>query len=139
MTSALYIDEKNPPDWRQLGSVLGDSAALWADFVEYLTVAAAPLAEEWKFFGKKSGWTLVLKKRKQAIVYLFPAKECFQAYYMFAEKAIAEAESASLPESIVQEIKNAELLAEGRSFRITIRTADDLAMAKKLANIKLHT
>jgi hypothetical protein len=59
------------------------------------------------------------------------------AAFVFGEKAVTAAEQSTLPESILDMIRNARKYAEGRGIRFEVRGQEDVENVKKLIEIKM--
>jgi len=129
-------DKAHPPTGRTLQAVLGRATALWDDLKADLQTAHGPLDEEWTFAGAAYGWSMRLRKRKRALVYLTPCRSHFLASFALGEKACRAAHAGGLPESILDAIEQAPKYAEGRGVRIPVRSRKDLAGIRRLVDIK---
>ena len=93
-----------------------------------------PVTEAWGFY---KSWSLRLKRKKRTIVYLLPREGHFLCAFVFGGKAAEAARQAKLPKAVMKEIEDAPVYAEGRGFRLEVRTAADLETMKTLAAIKM--
>src|SRR5512140_1203799 len=94
-------------------AVLGAGLFCWRQAVKAISDEFAPTAAEWVFSGKKCGWSLRLKQGKRAIVYLTPLEGCFRASFALGEKAVAAAQSAGLPQTVLDVIAASPKYPEG--------------------------
>ena len=136
MALSVFDDRKAPPTNAVIEKALGRSAAAWSRLKAELTGKSA-LEEEWAFAGAKFGWSLRLKRGKRVIVYMTPCAGHFLASFVLGEKACAAASEAKLPASILAAIADAPRYAEGRGFRIPVRTLREIPGLIRLAAIKL--
>ncbi len=88
-------------------------------------------------FRRKWGWSLRLKQKKRAIVYLTPCAKYFLAGFALGEKAVQAAQESALPDSVLEVIENAPKYPEGRGVRLEVRTKKDCEAVKLLAGIKM--
>jgi len=137
MALSVFEDRATPPTDQTLAQALGRAARAWALVKEQVGRQCEPLREEWAFAGAKLGWSLRLKHRQRVIVYMTPGQGRFLASFVLGEKACAAAREAGLPASLLALIAAAPKYAEGRGFRIPVRTAQDADAVGKLAAIKL--
>jgi hypothetical protein len=133
---SAFDDKASPPTDNTLGRMLGRTSGLWTRLKAGLQDACGPLDEEWTFAGKNYGWSLRLKQRKRAIVYLTPCRDHFLASFALGEKACRAAHEAGLPSAILAIVDAAPKYAEGRGVRIPVRTQRDVAGVAKLAAVK---
>jgi len=129
-----FDDKDKVPDDKALARGLGPSKTLWDEFVRHISAAYAPVSEAWGFY---RSWSLRLKQKKRTIVYLLPREGHFLCAFVFGGKATEAARRAKLPKAVMKEIEDAPVYAEGRGFRLEVRTAGDLGTMKKLAAIKM--
>ena len=139
MALSIFEDKTLKPSEEDISKVLGDKKALWDEIKSYIAKEYGELNEEWKNYGKASGWTLLIKLRKRTILYLFPALEYFIVQFVYGEKAVEKSLSSLLPSNIVDRIKEAQSYVEGRSFRIDVRSEEDMSWIKELIDIKVIT
>lgn len=136
MTLSAFDDKTKPPEDRDLAAVLGKSFSLWNSLKCAVSDDHAPLAEEWGYTGKSTGWGFRLKKKDRVLLYMTPCRGFFLASFAFGEKAVQSAHNAKLPAGILAIIDAAPRYAEGRGVRIEVRTAKDVAAVKQLVAIK---
>ena len=137
MTLSAFEDKSKPPKDKEVAKVLGRTSAHWEKLKALLRSQYEPLTETWKFAGQKWGWTLQLKRKKRAILYLTPHKGYFAAGLVLGEKAVKSARDSDLPDSVVKTISSARKYAEGRGIRIEVKTKKDIDIVEKLAAIKM--
>jgi hypothetical protein len=135
MPEFAFTEKSKKPSPNALAAALGESAALWRDFIGFLLSEHAPIAEEWKFM--KSGWVLVPKRKTRTVCYLFPASNLFTVAFNLGEKAVAAARQTKLPKRIMDAIENARPYAEGRGFYVEAAKPADLVHLKTLVSIKM--
>jgi hypothetical protein len=136
MALSVFEDRKAPPTDAAIEEALGRSAAAWSRLKDELTGESA-LQEEWAFAGAKFGWSLRLKRGKRVIVYMTPCAGHFLASFVLGEKACVSASEAGLPATILAAIADAPKYAEGRGFRIPVRSLKEIPGLLRLAAIKL--
>jgi Protein of unknown function (DUF3788) len=137
MAWSAFDDKASPPTEKSLLETLGRAGPLWTRLRGNLESAHGPLVEEWTFAGKAYGWSLRLKQKKRAIVYMTPCREYFLASFALGEKACAAARAARLPARLLAIIDAAPRYVEGRGVRIPVKRASDVAGVEKLAAIKI--
>jgi hypothetical protein len=129
-----FDDKGKAPDDKALAKDLGPAKKLWDDFVGHVAAAYGPVTEAWGFY---KSWSLRLKKKDRTIVYLLPRDGHFLCAFVFGGKATDAARTAKLPKAVLKEIEAAPVYAEGRGFRLEVRTAKDVETMTKLAAIKM--
>jgi len=137
MASSVFMDKLKKPGDEELAEALGKAVGLWKELKRRLAEQHDPLTDEWVYSGKNYGWSLRLKWKKRAIVYLTPLDRCFRVAFAFGEKAVQAAHQSDLPASVLKIIDEAPKYAEGRGVRMEIHGAEDVRLAVKLAGIKM--
>ena len=136
MSLSIFGEKAVMPDEEMLAEALAGSKIFWDGLKSHVAANCGNFSEEWKFYSKKAGWSLVVKSKKRTILYLIPQDSYFKANFVFGEKAVAAAQSAGLPEWLLTQIAEAKPYVEGRSFMIDVRGETDADTARKLIAIK---
>jgi len=129
-----FDDKEKAPDEKALAKGLGPSKRLWDGFVRHVSEAYPPVTEAWGFY---KAWSLRLKRKDRTIVYLLPREGFFLCAFVFGGKATEAARQAKLPKAVLKAIDEAPVYAEGRGFRLEVKTAKDVETMKALAAIKM--
>jgi len=132
-----FYEKTKEPTEKELEEALGPAIELWDELRRLIARESPPLAEEWVFGGQKYGWSLRLKQKKRAVLYLKPLAGCFLASFAFGEKAVQAAHQSDLPVSVLKLIDGAPKYAEGRGVRMEVKKAKDVLVAGRLAAIKM--
>lgn len=139
MALSAFIDKTQQPEEAGVREALGARWEQWQSIRRYVAGAHASITEEWKHYGRSSGWTLLLKKGKQTILYLFPGAGQLTVLFVFSESAVATATQSDLPEPVKAAIRDARPYTEGRSFQIEVASEDDVAVVRHLVVIKMSS
>lgn len=137
MTLSAFPDKSKTPKDKELTEALRRTSTHWEKLKALLRSQYEPLTEEWKFYSKKWGWTLQLKRKSRAILYLTPHQGYFAAGLVLGEKAVKAARDSNLPDSVLKAIDSATKYAEGRGIRIEVKTKKDINVVEKLAAVKM--
>ena len=137
MALSIFDDKAVMPNDEMVAAALSDSKALWDGLKDYVS-AACDMGEQWKFYSKKAGWSLVVKSGDRTILYLIPQENCFKANFVLGEKAVAAAQASDLPEWAIDLILGAKPYMEGRSIMIELSADTGIDTAKKLIDIKMQ-
>lgn len=121
-----------------VAEALGPAQRLWDDIRRRVGRDFAPMTEEWVFSGKKHGWTLRLRQKKRAVLYLKPLEQCFRVSLALGPKAVDAARAAQLPPDVLRLIDEAVQFPEGKAIRIEVRGARDVRVALQLATIRME-
>jgi hypothetical protein len=137
MALSAFDDKSKEPKAKDLEAVLGRSSTHWKNVITFLASEYAPLDTVWKYGGKDWGWTLQLKQKKRAILYMTPSKKFFFVGFALGEKAVKAARDSDLPKSVLTIIDGAKKYAEGRAVRLEVRNKKDCDVVKTLAAAKM--
>lgn len=139
MALSVFTDEAAQPGAGELAATLGRTHAHWESLVAHVEAEYTPLEKTWIFPGPNWGWSLRLKRKKRAVLYLTPCDGHFLAGFALGEKAIAAAHASGLPGPVLELIDNAPRYPEGRAVRIEVRKKTDVESVKKIAAAKMST
>jgi hypothetical protein len=137
MAISAFDDKGTPPGTRALNETLGRTGTLWARLCDDLEGEYGPLLREWNYWGKSHGWSMRLKRKKRAIVYMTPCRSHFLASFALGEKACAAARAAGAPAAVLKLIDAAPKFVEGRGVRVEVRSKRDIEVVEALAAIKM--
>jgi hypothetical protein len=137
MPDNAFIGAAKQPTEAQLAEALGSAKKHWDRLVTNLAQKHEVTEREWKAYSKNSGWTLRLKRKTRAIVYLSPYRGSFLAAFALGDRAVAAARASDLPEDVLQLIAESRRYVEGTAVRIEVRTVRDVRVVEKLSVIKL--
>jgi hypothetical protein len=137
MALSAFNDKQKMPEAEELAKVLGQAHTLWNELKERISTEHAPIIEEWTYSGKNYGWSLRLKQKKRAVVYLTPCEGYFRIGLAFGKKAVQAAQQSDLPAPVLKLIDEAPKYPEGRGVRMEVRSEEDIRIVEKLAAIKM--
>ena len=72
MAFSAFEDKSRSRTDAEVAAVLGRAAAHWDELVAHMEERHAPIDREWGYAGKKWGWSLRLKQKKRAVLYMTP-------------------------------------------------------------------
>jgi hypothetical protein len=136
MSLSAFGDKAVRPDEKTIAETLAEGKPMWDFLRDHIKKEYKSVSEEWKFYTKEAGWTLVVKSGKRTLIYLIPLNGLFKVNFVLGERAVNAAQNASLPASIIKMISEATPYVEGRSFMFDVRTDADVGTAVKLIDIK---
>ncbi|MDR0778321.1 MAG: DUF3788 domain-containing protein [Methanomassiliicoccaceae archaeon] len=136
MSLSAFSDKTVRPDETAVAAVLDKRKSLWDALKEHITKDHKNVSEEWKFYTKEAGWTLVVKSGKRTLLYLIPMNGLFKVNFVFGERAVSASQDAGLPEYVMELISNAAPYVEGRSFMFDVNEDADVETAIKLLRVK---
>ena len=129
MASVLNDKAVQPPE-ELLSAALAESKPLWDGIMNHISVAYKKPGEEWKYYGKVSGWTLAVFSDKRRLVNMVPQNGYFQVVFTLSEKAAATARGLGLP------VPDDTKCVCGYGFDLDVKCAVDVEVVKKLLEIK---
>ena len=134
---SIFLDKTHQPDEKELSSALGPTYAYWKAIRLALEKRHGSIAEEWKFYGKSSGWTMKVLLKKRNLFFMAPYEKYFRIAFVFGDKAVAAIERSDLPKHLIRELVGAKRYVEGRGLRIDVTTKPAADEIVKLAAFKL--
>jgi len=137
MALSAFDDKAREPTDAEVAEMLLGTADHWNAIKDQIASLYEPLAVDWGFAGKKWGWSLRLKHKKRAVLYMTPSTGFFYVGFALGEKAVSAAHQSKLPQSLLDVIEGSQKYAEGRAVRIEVRTSRDLGNVVRLATIKM--
>jgi len=136
MALSIFEEKAFMPNDEMVASVLSDSFALWETIKNHLLHNYKNTSEEWKFYGKESGWTKNIKSGKRTLFMFVPMNGTFQVYFTLGEKAVIAVHNSDLPKEVKELIPDAKQCVCGFGFRFNIKTESDANAVIKLVAIK---
>lgn len=137
MSVSVFDDKSQEPTSLALDAALGEAAALLKAIEQHLVAEFGEVTREWKFYGKKAGWTLAIAHKKRRVFHLIPQSGFFTVVFILGKQAVLAAQHSDLPEEILSAIADAREYVEGRSIRLDAATPDDVAVVKQLIALKM--
>jgi hypothetical protein len=138
MGLSVFEDKNHPPSEKDLSNVLGEVKTFWDDLKKHVMENYPPVVEDWKHYGKSSGWTMKLLRKKRNLFFSYPGNDEMTVVFVFGDRAVQAVEKSDIPAPIIEELKQARKYAEGRGIKIPVRNADDAEIIKKLIAIKIE-
>jgi hypothetical protein len=138
MALSVFTDKSKLPGDHDLAEALGETKQLWDQLKTYVKETYPDIIEDWKHYGKSSGWTMKLLKKKRNLFFSYSGQGHFTVVFVFGDKAVQAVENSSLPRDIINTLKAAKKYAEGRGLRVTVKNHDDLEIVKTLITIKVE-
>jgi hypothetical protein len=132
---SIFTDKNKLPNDNDLKESLGDTCQLWHLIRDYVISKYPKGFDEWSC--SKYGWSLRIKDKKRAIIYLLPRDRFFKVALVFGQKATDTIIKSQIANSIKTELDSAKVYAEGRGIRIDIKDKMIISDIKELIDIKL--
>jgi hypothetical protein len=135
MPSNAFINRREEPADGDLTAELGGARPLWDEVLAALPADCK--TREWHSYSIKAGWALRIKREKRTILYLSPCKGSFLASFALGDRAVEAARNCGLPQKVIKIINESKRYAEGTGVRIEVTTPKDIAIVRKLVEVKL--
>jgi len=137
MPISIFTSKEEVPTDEDLRLRLGDTMTTWVTIREKTLEKYPPAIVEWHYPGSKYGWSLRIKDKKRAIIYLLPRDGYFQVAFVFGQKATDFIMTLEVSDEIKTALAEAKVYAEGRGIYIEVR--DDLLSGDilRLVDVKL--
>lgn len=137
MAESIFDDKEKTPTSSELDKALGKNIALLKKIEQHLFDQFGETTREWKFYGKKAGWTLALLHNGRRVLHLIPRSGLFTVVFTLGKRAVMVSRSSDLPAEILSAIESAREYAEGRSIRFDVTSSEDVAIVRRLIAIKM--
>lgn len=137
MKADVIFDKTTEPNDELVQQLVGETYSLWNEIRTKLHAEYGDLHEEWKYYGKKSGWTLKKYLKKRNLFFFKPYDGYFMIAFVFGDKAVQAVEESDLPVSLKTELREARKYAEGRGLRLDIQSPEQVDYIIKLVDIKV--
>lgn len=135
MTS-IFSDPNLVPNEFALQNALGETYKTWQQIFQFTLDLHENAQSEWKYSGKKYGWSFRISDKKRVLVYLLPRAGFFRLAMVFGNKAYELIQQSNISESIKLELAQATVNAEGRGIRLEIRDGDNWSDIQSLIQIR---
>ncbi len=133
----LFMDELVMPNEDSIKDALGNNYKYWKEIKTTLNAKYEGLKEEWKYYGKKTGWTLKLFYKKRNLFFFSVYEDYFILAFVFSDKAVDAITKSNLPSKYINEILATKKYAGGRGLRIEVRYKVEVKIIIKLTEIKI--
>ena len=137
MAESIFDDKSKAPTSSELGKALGKTAILLQEIEQHLFEQFGEITREWKFYGKKAGWTLALVYKDRRVFHLIPRSGLFTIVFTLGKRAVLISQGSDLPTGILSAIESAREYAEGKSVRFDVTSTKDVAIVRQLIAIKM--
>jgi hypothetical protein len=135
---SIFLNKETEPTKSELEKALKDTLEIWLTLVDFTKELYPDVKEKWHYTSEKYGWSFRMSDKKRVILYLLPRDKFFKTAFVFGQKATNEILASSISDHIKNEIRSAEVYAEGRGFRIGVTDKSNLDDIRKLIKIKIE-
>jgi len=137
MALSVFLDKSKKPGDPELTEALGETKELWDQLKTYVIETYDNIVEDWKHYGKSSGWTMKLLLKKRNLFFSYPGEGLFTVVFIFGDKAVQAVADGSFPQTLVDELLATRKYAEGRGLGVPVKNQEDLEIVKRLISVKV--
>ncbi len=139
MSIGAFVDKKYQPSEDEIHRVIGPKLSVWQELVEFIR-EHYPSDEDFKFlYGKKYGWALRFRKRRQLLTSLYPTESGFTVQINLGPAAIEQTKNMGLGENVREVIEKATPYSEGRWLFISVKSEEDVRDIHQLLALRVET
>ena len=137
MEEFLFLDKSHTPTSEDLADALSDTYPIWVEMNREIAAKYGDVIPSWKFYDKKSGWTMKNMLKNRNLFFFKPYRSHFTLTFVFGDRAVEEIDRSTISEKIKAEIRSAKRYMEGRGLTIKVMDNMPLPDIYKLIGIKL--
>jgi hypothetical protein len=137
MEAHLFV-RAEPPTPAELAEALAKTQKHWDNIIARALELSPTIVQEWKRYGNSTGWVLLLKGKKNNVLYMRPMDKSFMANMALGEVAYNAALECGLPPKIHDALAISKKYPEGWPARVAVRTGADAKAVMSLLALKLE-
>jgi len=126
------------PDEDMINEALGSNYAHLQAIRRFISEEIGNTNEEWKYYGKKLGWTLKKFYKNRNLFFIGIYKGYFKIAFVFGERAAQNVYDSGISSVLKKELSEARQYAEGRGISINVDNDGTLDDIKELIRIKVR-
>ena len=134
----VFIIKETMPNEEMINEVLGSNYAHLQEIRLFIAEEIGDTIEEWKFYGKKLGWTLKKFYKKRNLFFIGIYRGYFKISFVFGERAAENVFNSGISAALKKELSEARKYAEGRGISINVENDGYLDDIKELIRIKVR-
>ena len=139
MSIGAFTDKKQQPTEEEILARIGPKLPLWEELIQHIR-ENYPTEEDFKFlYGKKYGWALRFRVRRQLLTSLYPTAGGFTAQVNLSPEAVEQALAMPPGKNVRDAIDRAHPYPEGQWLFIPVESADDVEDVKRLLVLRAET
>ena len=137
MEEFLFLDKSHTPTSEDLADALSDTYPICFEINREISANYGEVIPDWKFYDKKSGWTMKNMLKNRNLFFFKPYRSHFTLTFVFGDRAVEEIDRSTISEKIKAELRTARRYMEGRG--LTIKVMDNIILQDiyKLIDIKV--
>jgi hypothetical protein len=138
MTEYLFLDKAAKPTDENLEDVLSNAYKYWMKIKDEISTKYGEIIPEWKFYDKKTGWTMKNVLEKRNLFFFKPYRGYFNLTFVFGDKAVSVIEKSKISKELIQELRSSKKYMEGRVLTVKVSKKSDLQNIYKLVEAKIQ-
>lgn len=138
MSEKVFTAKEEMPTDKMVSEKLSAVYSQLESIRTHLLETLGETREEWKYYGKKLGWTLKTFYKKRNLFFIGIYEGYFQITFIFGEKAFKVIMDSEVSAELKSELKAARKYAEGRGLTMKVAGPAYLEDIKKLIKIKIE-
>jgi hypothetical protein len=135
--NAFTVKEEKPTD-EMVSAKLLSNYSLLEEIRQHIEETIGETREEWKYYGKKLGWTLKTFHKKRNLFFISVYEGYFKISFVFGERAFQAAMDSELSAGLKSELEGARNYAEGRGISIQVDGPQQMEDIRKCLHIKIE-
>lgn len=137
MAVSCFSDRSVVPNDAMVKAALGRAWSRWEKVTAYLLERRPGIRFVWKMPAAKYGWSARAVDGKRNLIYLIPQQGRMLVAVVLGDRAVAAAQSAGLPEHVLEALNSSRRYAEGTGIRLEVKSLKDIKWIKQLVELKL--
>ena len=134
----VFFEKETMPDEEMINEAIGSNYTHLQAIRQVIAEEIGDTNEEWKFYGKKLGWTLKKFYKKRNLFFIGIYKGYFKISFVFGERAAQNVYDSGISSALKKELSEARQYAEGRGISINVDNDGYLDDIKELVRIKVR-
>ncbi|MCK5464218.1 MAG: DUF3788 domain-containing protein [Bacteroidales bacterium] len=134
----VFFEKETMPDEEMINEAIGSNYTHLQAIRQFIAEEIGDTNEEWKFYGKKLGWTLKKFYKKRNLFFIGIYKGYFKISFVFGERAAQNVYDSGISSALKKELSEARQYAEGRGISINVDNDGYLDDIKELVRIKVR-
>jgi hypothetical protein len=134
----VFLTKETMPEEEMINETLGSNYAHLQAIRQFIREEIGDTSEEWKFYGKKLGWTLKKFYKKRNLFFIGMYKGFFKITFVFGERAAKNVFDSGISGILKKELSEARKYAEGRGLSMNVDNDGYLDDIKELIRIKVR-
>ena len=134
----VFLLKETMPDEEMINETLGPNYDHLQATRQFIAEEIGEASEEWKYYGKKLGWTLKTFYKKRNLFFIGMYRGYFKVTFVFGERAAKNVSDSGIAAELKKELSEARKYAEGRGLSINVDNDAYLDDIKELIRIKVR-